>query len=560
MITKLRLILLSLLLLAAGPAYAQNTETTVIKAAQAYTDGQYAQVIRLLTPLTKEDPRQDAAWYYLGMSKLYQRDYVAGTDDLRTAVSLDPTNYWYRYYLALAQVYYSETPAEGIEGFEKLLADYPTRSDLAYQLADIYMRMHQSEKALELMAKIEENFGRDENIAMMRYELLSSLGREDEAVQVLIDLNEQFPSPFILNEIGTFYQAHQKDSLAREAFSEALKLDPSDLKAVQGLADAHLALGNEDAYFSLMRKTLGDEDTPVAFSVRYLKNQSSPYIRRQFKNPERVDSLAALLVATHPADTAVLRPVGYYYNTVGDSDNARQCFRRGAELYPNDWDQQLLLIQYLAFTEDFAGASAAAADAFSANPTDARYLELKSVADYRLGDYDALIRNSENLMAISPKGSETYISALANIGDIYHELGREKEAFATYERVLKINPDYVPTLNNYAYYLSLKGKKLRKAYNMSRRSIELEPDNATYLDTFGWILHLQGKNVEAKPVFKQAMLYGGQDNAVILDHYAVVLAALGESDLARLYWRQALAKAESESQKTELSAKLDSLK
>ncbi len=97
-------------------------------------------------------------------------------------------------------------------------------------------------------------------------------------------------------------------------------------------------------------------------------------------------------------------------------------------------------------------------------------------------------------------------------------------------------------LNNYAYYLSEEGRKLKKAYAMSKKTVEAEPDNATYLDTFGWILHLMGKDLEAKPFFKHAMLYGGKDSAVILDHYAEVLYALKEYDLAQVYWRQAQAK------------------
>ncbi len=99
-------------------------------------------------------------------------------------------------------------------------------------------------------------------------------------------------------------------------------------------------------------------------------------------------------------------------------------------------------------------------------------------------------------------------------------------------------------LNNYAYYLSVEGKKLKKAYAMSRKTIEKEPDNPTYLDTFGWILYLQGKPLEAKPFFKHAMLYGGKDSAVILDHYAEVLYALEEYDLAFVYWNQAMSKNE----------------
>jgi Tfp pilus assembly protein PilF len=108
--------------------------------------------------------------------------------------------------------------------------------------------------------------------------------------------------------------------------------------------------------------------------------------------------------------------------------------------------------------------------------------------------------------------------------------------------VLKLDSSYAPVLNNYAYYLSLEGKKLKKAYTMSKKTVEAEPDNATYLDTFAWILHLMGKDLEAKPFFKHAMLYGGKDSAVMLDHYAEVLYVLGEYDLAQVYWSQAKAK------------------
>ena len=107
---------------------------------------------------------------------------------------------------------------------------------------------------------------------------------------------------------------------------------------------------------------------------------------------------------------------------------------------------------------------------------------------------------------------------------------------------LKINPGHVYVLNNYAYYLCLDGKNLKKAFEMSRRTIEAEPDNPTYLDTYGWILFLMGRADEAKPHFKHAMLYGGKESVVILDHYAEVLFALGEYERAMVYWNQALRK------------------
>ena len=169
-------------------------------------------------------------------------------------------------------------------------------------------------------------------------------------------------------------------------------------------------------------------------------------------------------------------------------------------------------------------------------------MEYLNLADYNLKDYDSIIKNCRYMAAREPKNTELVKSSWAQIGDMYHLKGDSKSAYKAYDKVLKMDPNYAPVLNNYAYYLSEEGKKLKKAYTMSKKTVEAEPDNATYLDTFAWILHLMGKDLEAKPFFKHAMLYGGKDSAVMLDHYAEVLYALGEYDLAQVYWGQAKAK------------------
>ena len=515
----------------------------LIQAAQTYADGDYNGVISLLAPLSEQYAEEGALWYYLGMSRLYRRDYETGTKDLGKAVACDSGNYWYRYYYNLARVYYREDPTEGIAGYEELLRDYPARADLNYQLADIYMRSGRTDECLAMLDKIEQLQGRDEVMTMYRYEILSTAGREEEAVAALTSFNAESPSTRILNEIGTFYQAHDRDTLARDAFAAARKLDPTDLTAALGLSETLVSLGEEDQWFALMCDVMGDRSTPVTFSATYLKNQSNPYSRWAFKHPERIDTLADLALAAHPADTALIRPAGLYFNSTGNTTKAREVFHEGVRTCPHDWDQQLFYIQYLVYLNDLQGASDAADAGYAENPGDVRYLELKNYLDYQRKDYESLLRNSEKIMALSPKGSDSYISAYANMGDIYHEMGNDKEAFKIYKKVLKLKPDYAPTLNNYAFYLSQQGKQLGKAYKMSKKTIEQEPDNGTYLDTFGWILHKLGRDVEAKPIFKQALLYGGSDSAVILDHYARVLEALKEYELAKVYWRQALSKA-----------------
>ncbi len=77
------------------------------------------------------------------------------------------------------------------------------------------------------------------------------------------------------------------------------------------------------------------------------------------------------------------------------------------------------------------------------------------------------------------------------MGDILNKKGLEEESFAAYDSCLQWKDDNVTALNNYAYYMSLKGVELHKAEQMSYKTIKAEPKNGTYLDTYAWILFME---------------------------------------------------------------------
>ena len=154
---------------------------------------------------------------------------------------------------------------------------------------------------------------------------------------------------------------------------------------------------------------------------------------------------------------------------------------------------------------------------------------------HALGNEERIIEICDEMMLLQPDDTTNLVSCLSIKGDTYYSMGQKNKAYKTYGKALKLDPQYTPVLNNYAYYLSLDKRCLAKAEKMSRITIEKEPDNPTYLDTYGWILFLRGKAKEAKPYFKHAMLYGGKDSAVVLMHFSLVLDKLGEKDLATYY-------------------------
>src|SRR5690606_6769852 len=95
-------------------------------------------------------------------------------------------------------------------------------------------------------------------------------------------------------------------------------------------------------------------------------------------------------------------------------------------------------------------------------------------------------------------------------------------------------------LNNYAYYLALRGENLDKAEAMSKRSNRLEPNNASFQDTYAWVLFKQKKYKEALVWIEKARSSATENNSVLTEHYADILFFLGEKEEAVKEWKKAL--------------------
>ena len=520
---------------------AQDVTGNFVDAVSLYSSGEYTRALRVLSTLSQADPSNDAVWYYMGMSYVALSKAEQAEQCLRKAVELDSGNFWYR--RTLARLMFSLGKAEdGTAAYEAIVKDFPERSQINYELLDIYLRTRSFEKALASLDEVERLRGTSEDAVRTRYDIYTQMGRHEEAIAALEKFNAEYSSPMILAMAGDYYLADYSDSLARARYTESLALDSGYMPATLGMSEIYRRERNYPEYFRTMQGFFSSADAPAASKGMYLRNMLrtiDPKIQQLHRSG--FDSLAMTAVKVHPQDSTILSEVGSYFYVTGRQEAAGIWFISAANLYPESKSLTATAIQYLGLQKNWTSLKEMAVDAFN-RFHEMAFLEYANIANFNLKDYDAIIGNCRYILMNYPKDKDLCLSAWSSIGDAYHEKGNSKEAYKAYEKALKINPDYAPVLNNYAYYLSVEKKKLKKAYAMSKKTVEAEPDNATYLDTFGWILHLQGKDLEAKPFFKHAMLYGGKDSAVILDHYAEVLEALGEEDMAKVYRKQAQSK------------------
>ena len=524
-------------------ARGENIDNLLIDAVQLYENGDYRQSAFFLDQIIRNAPENDAAHYYRGLCWMRLKNISGAEKDLKQAIALDSTNYWYRYMLAGLYGMTGRTILT-TDIYESLLKDFPKKSDLYYSLANLYINQQQYDKALSTIKDIETQFGKNDGTVMTKFNILRQQNKNEEAFKELQDYNKEYSSPQVLSILGDYEMSMYNDSTALAYYDEALSIDKSCAPALLGKAEAYRITRKYPQYFQAMDELMADRETPSEGKANYLQaifRQTDPRFIKSFQ--PQFDSTMIVALDAHPSDSLIMETAGLYYFLTDRKPQAASMFRTITKLNPESKGAMASYLQILAYMEDWKQVVAVSDSALTRFPDEIGFFDYANAGEFNLKNYKGVIANCEKMLKIAPRDSAVAVTAWSMMGDVYHLMNDTPKAYKAYDNVLKIAPGYAPVLNNYAYYLSEEGKKLKKAYAMSKKTVEAEPDNATYLDTFGWILYLQGKALEAKPFFKHAMLYGGKDSATILNHYAAVLEELGEHDLAKVYRQQAKNKA-----------------
>ena len=539
---RLRYILvLALATLASLPAAKAQSEA-FLEGIRLYYANEVKAAYEQFKKVVAAEPDNDAAYYYISTML---RDSTAAAANLRKAVELDPDNYWYNY--ALAQNYMSQGKGEeAAEILEKLIEDHPKKTTIYTDLISLYGATRQYDKALDAIDKLESKMGPSDALATIRTDMLLSQNKAQEAYDYMVGYFQQSRSPRAACFLAQYNAANFNNQEALRFYDEALEINPFDTEARYGKAHVHRALGQYDLYFENINPFLANPDIVPSAKAEYMSDvlQQQQFV---YTFAPQVDTMMMNLYASAPADSSVCALTSTYLYQRGQVDDALMLAKSNADNYPQSYNLNFTYPLMLYYSGDFPAVTSAATVALQRFPNNIDLLQLRASSFWQMGEYDSAIDDYVTCTVVADNGSEIQLRSYSALGDLYHLKGDQKTAFGYYEKALKLDPNYVPVLNNYAYYISERypepvkkvPKDLRKALDMSRITIEKEPDNATYLDTYAWILHLVGLDLEAKAHFKHALIHGGKESGVILRHYATVLKALGENDLAEVYSGQA---------------------
>jgi tetratricopeptide (TPR) repeat protein len=493
----------------------------------------FAQCIRI-------DNRNAASMYELAALYAEKKKFNDALFFAQSAAEIEPDNGWYQ--LLLADLYRQTGKfGESLAVYERLVRRHPDRIDYYYNWANALLYAGKLQEAIGVFDQIEEKTGVDRDLIVQKERLYLKLGKVDEAARELEKLIAANPGAMeswsLLVEL---YQANAQKEKALETIRRMQAVNPESPHVYLALAEYYRSNDENEKSFEQLKLAFAsprlDSDVKLRIIGSYV-----PLAEQDEKMLGQALELGAILAETHPGEAMSHAAYGDFLVIAGKHAEAAGEFKKVLALDPSNesvWQSYLVCTERLRDFPEMEDVSSRAMELFPNNPFYYLYNGLAKGSQDRHGESVRTLAAGAKLVV---ENDRLLAEFYAMLGDHYHELGNHAESDAHYEKALKIEPDRATTLNNYAYYLSLRREKLDRAAAMSKRSNELVPGQASFEDTYGWILYQQGDYAGAREWLEKALGHGGDGNGTILEHYGDVLYKLGDTAGALEQWRKAKA-------------------
>ena len=129
-------------------------------------------------------------------------------------------------------------------------------------------------------------------------------------------------------------------------------------------------------------------------------------------------------------------------------------------------------------------------------------------------------------------------TALMTLATLYERMQDYSKAREAYEKVLSINPKFVPALNNLACIYADRLNDVDKAYGLARKARDLEGQDPAVGDTLGWVLYKRGDYQQALPILQESAAKL-PDSPEVQFHLGMTAYMMGQTDLARVALQKA---------------------
>lgn len=510
-----------------------------IRGTTAFEMQDYEEALDLLTMAYIKLPNHAGVNYALADAYMYQSDFTNAAYYAKEAIAIDRTNKHYHVKLAEIHLRAREGQAD-VKALEEALALFPNDLELNYLLAGIYTETGEYEKSNAIYDKILSISGDDPQVYFQKYRNFSLMENEEAASDQLLKMYEIDPTnTAILQTLSASYLENEEYDKAIELFEIALEQNPLQIDLKLTLADIYT---RKDEWSKARGLLLDIFDDPTVHAD--VKSELVQFIMARFLRDQENTELGSFasevverFASENPENSDAQALAADFFLLIDDEPRAMEKLREAVRLMPYNEPAWRQLLQ-LYFTSEMYQEIIEIADKVEEYVPEDAFIRFFIGNAYGIqGSYaDAIVWLK--LAAEAPARGNFKSIVFGSLGDNYQSADDWANAKKSYEESIRFDPENATSLNNYAYYLSVRNENLEEAYEMSQRSITFQPENSSFLDTLGWIYY-KLEDYENARKYIQLSIENGGSSATILEHMGDVYEKLGKKDEAREWWEKA---------------------
>lgn len=461
---------------------------------------------------------------------------------METAVLYLPDNKWFA--KRLIGLYASAKQFEkSLLLAEKLHKDKPYDEEFFEILISLYKQTEQFKPALKLLEGLEKIEGITERISFEKFRMHMLSNNPDKALLEIERLSKKFPNDNRYKVfVGDIYLERKLPGKALSIYSEVLKSDPDNPDVYISLSEYYKSVGNESKSLEYIVLAIKNPNLELETKMDVLSKHIEKILNQNGKI-EKTEELFKLLIENYPLEERVFNLYSAFLIYQERKNEAIEILNVSCKLQAQNSQNWILLSQIYFDKEENDSALSVINAGLNYLPEDLDLRYFKSILLNVLDKpNEALTFNNETLTLLNENGDPARKSEiLAQNAEIFMKLGEKDSAFQAFENSLKLKPDNVMVLNNYAYYLSEENGDLSKAEKMSAQTVNSDPSNSTFLDTYAWIFYRQGKFSLAKFYIERAIdnLKDKNSSGILYEHYGDILWMSGSDKKAMEMWNKA---------------------
>lgn len=412
--------------------------------------------------------------------------------------------------------------AEAVKEFEKTLQLSKGFPYAAHNLAIIALRNKDQAKArsyyMETIAKYPEHA----STLIALYSLDKGGGKNKDALAWLEQAGTKHPEhPAVAALLAREYSAHGQHLKALTVTEQAAKKHPDDagLLEARGIAQ----MGNGQASSAVREFNRWVEIAPGSADARFYLGQAQMAMDSHQEARKSFEKTLALAPG-HFGASAMLAKLQLLQ---GDVAKARQLAAEMRSKYPKSSEGWLVESDALMLQKQYSAAAQIMRELIAkggAHINTENTLRLAR-AQWAAGNRQEAVEQVRVWIKNNPKDA----SALIFMAESQTALGQKKEAMEIYERLMKIVPDNLTVLNNFAWLL--KDDSASRALTLADKAYQLAPREPAIADTFGMVLLANKQNARAVDVL--ASVARQTDNPNVHYHHALALARDGRRSEAK---------------------------